>query len=382
MRAQAIKPPNTTTTTALKTIQPTLFIRNPPENYLPLLYQTGYNVVKMFLVILTLLVLVVLVIVAAIRPTYSIYSIAELTRRAKHTVMFKRELKRQEQLPDVQTLLQVVTSIFLLTTILLSVVTFGWGTGVAFSILVILLYPVLARIKLFSRTGDALYGALEPSLLKFVDKFQSLFEFLRSEPLYDPEQYRRFDSREELTELIANAEEALSDEERTLMTMALLFRDKTVGSIMTPRTVIDHIKKSEFLGPLVLDELSALGHSRLPVIDGDLNKVVGILHLRDLLSLDIKRSVTAEKAMEPKVYYIHQEDSLEHALSAFLRTRHHLFIVINDQRETVGLLTLEDVIETLIGRKIVDEDDIHEDLRAVAKREGKANNSASGHVDL
>jgi CBS domain containing-hemolysin-like protein len=106
------------------------------------------------------------------------------------------------------------------------------------------------------------------------------------------------------------------------------------------------------------------------------------LHLRDLLSLDVKRSTTAEKAMEKKVYYIHEKDTLEHALAAFLKTRHHLFIVINDQRETVGLVTLEDVLETLIGRRIVDEDDIHADLRAVAEREGRLNNQAPSHIDL
>ncbi len=157
---------------------------------------------------------------------------------------------------------------------------------------------------------------------------------------------------------------------------------ETVDSVMTPRSVIDFIKQSEFLGPLVLDELHALGHSRLPVIADDLDHVVGVLHLRDLLSLDVKRSVTAEKAMEKKVYYIREDDTLEHALSAFIRTRHHLFIVINKNRETVGLLTLEDVMESLIGRRIVDEDDIHADLRAVAEREGKHNNAADGHVDL
>ena len=86
--------------------------------------------------------------------------------------------------------------------------------------------------------------------------------------------------------------------------------------------------------------------------------------------------------MEKKVYYIREDDTLEHALSAFIRTRHHLFIVINKNRETVGLLTLEDVMESLIGRRIVDEDDIHADLRAVAEREGKHNNAADGHVDL
>jgi CBS domain containing-hemolysin-like protein len=109
-------------------------------------------------------------------------------------------------------------------------------------------------------------------------------------------------------------------------------------------------------GPLVLDELHALGHSLLPVINKNLDNDVGILHLRDLLSLDIRNSMTAESAMEKKVFYINQNDTLEHALAIFLKARHHLCIVTNDALETVGLVTLEDVMEALIGRRIISEE--------------------------
>jgi putative hemolysin len=106
------------------------------------------------------------------------------------------------------------------------------------------------------------------------------------------------------------------------------------------------------------------------------------VHLRDLLSLDVRESKTAEQLMEKKVYYIRHDDSLQHALAAFIKTRHHLFVVINESRETVGLLSLEDVLECLIGQKIIDEDDVHSDLRAVAARAGALNNRGEGHVDL
>lgn len=335
-----------------------------------------------FLVIVTVLIGVGLILIAAMRPTYSTYSVSELKRRASRTAELKQELERQTRLGDVQTLLRISGAIFLVATILLLVVTFGWVIGVVAAIILAVVYPALARAPIFAKPANRLYRKLEPSILRFVTWAGSFFSALRDTPFYSPDHYRRFDSREELAELIDNATNVLSNDERKLISTALVFRDKTVSSVMTPRTVIDFIEKTEFLGPLVLHELSALGHSRLPVIDKDLNQVVGILHLRDLLSLGTKTSVTAEEAMEKKVYYIHEDDSLEHALAAFLRTRRHLFIVINDERETVGLLTLEDVLEALIGRRIVDEDDLHDDLRAVAKREGKSNNAAPGHVDL
>ena len=153
---------------------------------------------------------------------------------------------------------------------------------------------------------------------------------------------------------------------------------------MTPRSVVETIKKSEILGPLVLDDLHKTGHSRFPVIEGDIDHVVGVLYLRDLLTLDTNRKHTAlaESAMSKNVFYIHQEQSLGHALAAFLKTHHHLFIVVNEFRETVGILTLEDTIETLLGKKIVDEFDAHDDLRTVAGRNPRANNSTKHSKDV
>ena len=59
-----------------------------------------------------------------------------------------------------------------------------------------------------------------------------------------------------------------------------------------------------------------------------------------------------------------------------------MFIVVNQYRETAGVLTLEDCIEALIGRKIIDEFDAHDDLRVVAERQARRNNNAPGSVDV
>jgi len=175
----------------------------------------------------------------------------------------------------------------------------------------------------------------------------------------------------------------LSADEKHLIANGLGFADKPVSDVMTPRGVIDSISKRELLGPLVLDDLHKTGHSRFPVIDGDIDHVVGMLYIQNLLTVDSgKRSTTAEKTMEPRVFYIRHDQTLGHALAAFLRTHHHLFIVINEFRETVGLLSLEDVIEALLGRKIVDEFDTHEDLRVVAARNPRGNNHPETREDV
>lgn len=335
-----------------------------------------------FLVVVTSVLFLVLIVVAGIRPEHALLSRYELERRSKKDREAKLALRREKLLPDVLSLQRVVVGLLLVSVVLLAVVTFGWLIGVIAGVIVVLEYAAIARLKPVTAISAKLYASIENSLLKFVKKFHTPLGLIRSVAPDSNDAYHRFDSREELQQLIQNSTDVLNDNQRRLLVHGLSFPDVLVETVMTPRNAIKSIKKTEFLGPLVLSELHDLGLSRLPVIASDLDHVVGVLHLRDLLSLDIKRSVTAEKAMEAKVYYIRHDDTLEHALAAFLKTRHHLFIVINEARETVGLVTLEDVIEALLGRKILDEDDNHESLRDIAARKAKTNNSPENHVDV
>lgn len=328
------------------------------------------------------LVFVCLVFAAALHPATPRMSHSELRRRAKQAQAQALELRRFEAHAQLKTLLTTVRAVLLVLFVCALLGAFGWGWGILFALIGAVGYPAVARLRIVLDWSRVLYQKIEAPLLQLSEKYARVMLAIREPSTATQSHPRRIYSREDLAELIQNSKEVISPEERALLGSAFAFFNKTVSEVMTPRSVINFIKQTEFIGPLVLDELHALGHSRLPVINEDLDHVVGVLHIRDLLSLDVRKSMTAEKLMEKKVYYIHEGDTLEHALAAFLKTRHHLFIVINENRETVGLITLEDTIEALIGRAIVDEDDIHADLRAVAAQEGASNNAAPGHVDL
>ena len=125
---------------------------------------------------------------------------------------------------------------------------------------------------------------------------------------------------------------------------------------MTPRNQIESVRASETLGPIVLDRLHKTGHSRFPVIKTDLDSVVGTLFLHDLVPLNPRLKRVAD-AMKPQVLYVHKDKTLDHALQAFLRTKHHVFLVVDASGATVGLVTIEDILQQLIGRKLVDEFD-------------------------
>lgn len=335
-----------------------------------------------FFVVLAIIFLACLVVATASHPTRPGLSLAELKRRAKKSDVYVLELDRYEFHASLVTLLRTLRAVLLVVIVCLLIGALGWLWGVVWALVAAIIYPGIARIGGIRRGAKSLYIKIEPRLLDFASRFERIINAFREPTTTIHGRPSKLDSREDLADIIERSKEVIGENERKLLAAALAFPDKMVSEVMTPRSVIDFIKGSEFLGPLVLDELHALGHSRLPVIAEDIDHVVGVLHLRDLLSLDVRKSVTAEKAMEKKVFYIREDDTLEHALSAFIRARHHLFIVINKNRETVGILTLEDVMESLIGRRIVDEDDIHENLRAVAEREGHTNNQAPDHIDL
>lgn len=315
-----------------------------------------------------------LTLVASMLPRRTVLSAYELTRRRDEgSESAAEELRREALLDDVLTLKQVVEALLLVFTVLASFAAFGPVFGTLIAVLVALVYGRLSRIDMIHSWAQMLYEHSEPVLLQFVEQHPHFGRVIRSVKTGSGEQ--RLSSREELEHMIEESGAVITADEKKLISNGLAFADKTVEQIMTPRGVVETIAKDELIGPLTLDELHRTGHSRFPVIDGDIDHVVGMLHIKELLTSFDKKSQTAEKMMERKVFYINQDQTLDHALAAFIKTRHHLFVVVNGYRETAGILTLEDVLEALLGREIVDEYDIHDDLRVVAARNAKTNNN-------
>jgi CBS domain containing-hemolysin-like protein len=178
-----------------------------------------------------------------------------------------------------------------------------------------------------------------------------------------------FYSKEELLKMfdankLAKESDVATDELRMIKSM-LEFGDKKVRDVMTPRRMVVSVGRDDEIGPILMNELHASGHSRFPVSSQSKNNIfVGTLYLHDLVNE--KNAKKVRDVMKSTVLYLHEEESLDHALRAFLKTRHHLFVVVNSFEEFVGVLSLEDVLEEIIGHEIVDEFDTLEDLRVTA----------------
>ena len=166
---------------------------------------------------------------------------------------------------------------------------------------------------------------------------------------------------------------ALGETERRLMQSVLDLSDLQVRSIMIPRTAIVGVEAGQPL-EAVLPQLTQSGFSRLPVYQGDLDHIVGILHLRDVVGVDpsvLKQDVAT---FARSALFVTEGMPVYRLLETFRRHRTQIAIVLDEYGGTAGLVTLEDVLEEMIG-ELSDEHD------AVAEAEIRPRGSDSWIVD-
>lgn len=177
-------------------------------------------------------------------------------------------------------------------------------------------------------------------------------------------------------------EGVIEDEARTMIRRVIDFSEVDVADIMTPRTEMICVNADASL----LDARQVLlveGHSRVPVIGKTSDEVLGILHAKDLLRyLDgsMGNAVSlAEIAREP--FYVPKTMGVQNLLESFKKERAHLAIVLDEYGGVAGLVTMEDILEELVG-EIVDEFDSADEgdpFRTVV--EGSTDVSAMAHLD-
>jgi CBS domain containing-hemolysin-like protein len=185
--------------------------------------------------------------------------------------------------------------------------------------------------------------------------------------------FTREDLLEQLKKQIEQSDNRINQSDLKIASGALSFGDKLVRDVMTPRRQIKFVSANESIGPLLMDELHKSGHSRFPVTKDSTKAaspdVIGTLYLKDIVSYEGGGKV--KDLSRKDVHYINEDSDLRQALSAFLKTHHHLLIVVNSFEEIAGMLSIDDVMEQIIGQPITDGSDDHRDLRAVAKEEAQ-----------
>ena len=176
-------------------------------------------------------------------------------------------------------------------------------------------------------------------------------------------------SSEELIALVNMGRHAgtINAEEGSAIQNILLLKEKTVQEIMTPRTVIYSLQAQQKVNEVL--QIGVPSYSRIPIVDEDAEDVVGIVYRRDILSSAAEgREDIPIQSLSRGAHFVVETLALDRVLRMFLERRQHLFVVIDEYGGLAGVVTLEDVLEEIIGREIVDETDEVVDLRELARR--------------
>ena len=238
------------------------------------------------LIIGYLAVLAALLIVLGIQPNVPSHSQFELQRRSKKgDKKADIYLRQQKFLCDIISLQRVLASLLLVILTVISVNLFHWIIGLMSSMIIALEIGAVARIRLWQKYSQQLYEKYELQILAIIERRQLLFSLIRSvSPMVNGS--RVVESKDELLEIVAHSSRVFSANEKKLINSGLKFNDMKIEDVMTPRSMIEAVSADEFLGPLVLDDLHKKDHSRFPVIQGDIDHIVGMLRIQDLLTID------------------------------------------------------------------------------------------------
>lgn len=174
---------------------------------------------------------------------------------------------------------------------------------------------------------------------------------------------RRALTEEDLQEIIDAGEESglINQEENEMIRSIFSLRDTVVREIMVPRTDMACVELTSSIRDL-LEAIIECGHSRIPVYEGTVDNIVGVVYAKDLLRYwggDDNTLSIARIMRHP--YFVPESKNLEELLQEFRKKRVHMAVVIDEYGGTSGLVTIEDLLEEIVG-DIQDEYDQEEEF--------------------
>ncbi len=162
-------------------------------------------------------------------------------------------------------------------------------------------------------------------------------------------------------------EGTLSTSESNIIANALSLDDVRVSEIMTPRTVVTTLRKNATVGE-VFREFPNIPFARIPVCQKNLDDVVGLVRRRDLLKAKANdQDLETVGNLMQEISFIPETVTVGNALQMFLKTHQQLLVAVDEFGSTAGVVTMEDVIEHLLGREIFEKDDVAVDMRELAR---------------
>ena len=164
-----------------------------------------------------------------------------------------------------------------------------------------------------------------------------------------------YDIIEDMTE-----EGSLDEEQGDLISSALQFGEVTVESILTPRVDLEAIDIEDSLEE-ILSQVKSQNHSRLPVYEKSVDNIIGILQIRRFIKAYLRQKEALDlRSLLDEPFFIHQSTKIDELLPLMSKNRANMAVVTDNYGGTLGIVTVEDILEELVG-EIWDEDDVVEE---------------------
>lgn len=165
-------------------------------------------------------------------------------------------------------------------------------------------------------------------------------------------------TEQELKTIIQNSEEegVLDERESDIIQSALDFNDTTVQEILLPRVDMVAVDIDDDMDE-ILERAVSLGFSRLPVYENNIDNIVGVLHGKDLLRAIVRHEKIDVRSLVRECIYVYRTKKISDLLGEFKLHKVHIAIVTDEYGGTLGLVTMEDILEELVG-DIWDESDV------------------------
>ena len=178
-------------------------------------------------------------------------------------------------------------------------------------------------------------------------------------------------SAEELQTIAAMSRESgqLEEVQEKVISNIIELKQMTVRQVMTPRTVTFSLDENSSVGDAMEMINRLTSHSRVPVYDGDPDNVTGIIMRKDvLLAAANQKHQSPLSAFKGPAHFVPETMPLNLVLIDFFEKRQHLFVVVDEYGSVTGIISMEDVLEEIVGEEIIDESDRTKDMRELARR--------------
>ncbi len=301
----------------------------------------------------------------------------ELTALAgKRSGVIMRKLKQNVE--------QAISAILTLNTIAHTVGAAGAGAQAAAVfgsewigvISAILTFLILVFSEIIPKTLGAVYWKQLMPFAAFTIQFlvwilyPVVWAFQKLTDLMAPEEREPTVTRSELEVLaqVSRQEGALEEKESLILKNLLKLDGVQVKEVMTPRTVMFALQEDTTVGE-VMQKHTVLSYSRIPIYTQSTDDISAFALRYDILmaAADDRDNVTMKELIRP-LKSVPETLSVAETMQKFMTEKEHVFLVFDEYGGTEGIITMEDVVESLIGSEITDESDVVADLRELAKK--------------